>query len=126
MTTVSEFSLFIFDFYLKALANRLFFFIIFFVVFKKPSRFSIEPFITMWFKVISYFYLSSNIFLVFSISLRGIRDKKILGYVQNPGKNVMELYIILSKTLCFFIYEWLKIIGCYSNFVIDKKTRLLV
>ena len=90
MTTVLEFYLLIFDFCLKVLANCLFFFTIFSVVIKKSSRFSIEPLFKIWFGVISYCCLASDNFLVFSIALKGIRDKEVLRYIQNLEKNVIE------------------------------------
>ena len=57
----------------------------------------------MRFEVISCYYLALDIFLIFFIGLRGIKDKKVLRYIQNPEKNIIKLYIILCKTLCFFI-----------------------
>ena len=81
MTTVLEFCLPIFDFCLKTLANRHFFFMIFSILFKKPSRFSIEPLFKMRFRVISCCCLASDIFLVSSIGLGGIRNKKVLKYI---------------------------------------------
>ena len=103
MTTVLEFCLLIFDFCLKTLVNYFFFFTIFFVVFKKPSRFSIEPFFKMRFGVISYSCLASDILLVSFIGLKSIEDKEVLRCIQNPGKNVMESCIMSSKTPCLFI-----------------------
>ena len=50
----------------------------------------------------SYYYLAVNIFLVFSISLKGIRDKKVLRFIQNLGKKVIKLSIMSNKTLYFF------------------------
>ena len=126
MTTVLKFYLSIFNFCLKVLTNCLFFFMIFSVVFKKLSRFSIEPLFKIWFGVISYCYLVLDIFLVSSIGLRGIRDKEVSRYVQNPERNIMKLYIMSSKTLCFFIQKWPKIIRYYLNFKINKKTRLFI
>ena len=41
-------------------------------------------------------------------------------------ENVIESNIILSKTLYFFIWRQLKIIKCFPNFVMSKKTRYLV
>ena len=90
MTTVLEFYLFILNFCIKTLANCLFFFKIFSVVFKKLSRFSIEPLFKMWFGIISYCCLALDFFLVFFIGLEDIKDKKILRYVQNPEKNIVK------------------------------------
>ena len=75
ITIVLEFCLSILDFCLKVLANRLFFFKIFFVIFQKSSRFSIKPLFRMRFGIISYYCLASDIFLVSFISLKGIKDK---------------------------------------------------
>ena len=120
ITTDLEFYLPILNFYLKALVNHLFFFKIFSVVFKKSSRFSIELFFKMRFGLISYCCLALDIFLVFSIGLKGMKDKEVPRYIQNPEKNMMESCIMLSNTLYFFIQRWPKIIGCCSNLVINR------
>ena len=78
ITTILEFCLLIFNFCLKVLANRFIFFKIFSIILKELSRFSIELFFKMQFKVMFYYYLASNIFLVSFIGLKDIRDKKIL------------------------------------------------
>lgn len=103
MTTILDFFLLIFNFHLKVFANDLFFFEILSIVFKKSFRFSTETHFKMRFGIISYYYLTSNIALVSSISSKNIGDKKALQYIQNLRENMIELYIISSKTSCFFI-----------------------
>ena len=126
ITTILKFCFSIFDCCLKALANHIFFFTIFSVVFKKPSRFSIESLFKMRLGVIFCCYLASNISLVSSIGLGNIRDKEVPRYIQNPRKNVMESYIMSSKTPCFFIQGQTTIMGCCPNFAMSKGARLLV
>ena len=78
MTIVLKFCFPILNFCLKVLANRFFFFEIFFVIFKKSSRFSMKPLFRIWFGIIFYCFLASNIFLVSSIGLKDIYDKEVL------------------------------------------------
>ena len=81
MTNVLEFVLLIFKFCLKELANCLFSFTIFSVVFKKLSRFLIKHLFRMRFGIISYCCLALDIFLVFSIGLENIGDKEVPRYI---------------------------------------------
>ena len=78
------------------------------------------------FEITSYYCLVSNIFLVFFIGLEDIKDKKVSKCIQNLEKNMMKLFIMLSKTLCFFILEESRIVGYCCNFIISKKARFLV
>ncbi len=52
-----------------------------------------------------------DIILVSAISIVSIETKSTPGCEQYSGKKEMELFIILSKILCFFIYKWPRIIG---------------
>ena len=78
ITTILDFCLFILNFHLKILANHFFFFKIFSIIFKKSSRLLIEPLFKMRFKIISYYCLASDMFLVLFICLENIKDKGVL------------------------------------------------
>ena len=80
----------------------------------------------MRFVVISCYCLALNIFLVSPITLGGIKDKEVPRCIQNLGKNVMESYIISSKTSYFFIQGRLKIMGYCCDFVINKGARFSI
>ena len=103
MTTVLEFCLPISNFWLKVLANCLFFFRIFSIVFKKPSRFLIKSLFRIRFEVISCCYLALDISSASSLGLKDIRNKQVLRCIQNLEENVIESCIISNKTPCFFI-----------------------
>lgn len=124
MTIVLGFYLSIFCFHLKVLINHFFLFEIICDIFKKSFRFLSKLFFKMWFKKI-FCYLALSIVFVPS-SFRSIKDKKALRCIQYLEKNVIDIFIILNKTQCFFIHKRLRIIGCYPNFVISKRIRFLV
>ena len=60
------------------------------------------------------------------LSFKGIKDKRATRCIHYLEENVIELFIILSKILGFFIYKRPKIIEYCLSFIINKKARLLV
>lgn len=55
--------------------------------------------------------MTINIISVFVIDIVGTETENGLKCKQYLGENEIKLFIILSKTLCFVIYEQPKIIG---------------
>lgn len=124
MITILGFHLTILCFRLEALMNHHFLFEIFCNIPEKLLRFPSESLFRMRLGKISY-CLFLDIISFFS-SFENIRDKAAPRWVQYSGKNVIELFILLSKIPYFFIYKRLRIIECCSNFVMSKRIRLLI
>ena len=52
-----------------------------------------------------------EIILMFIVDIESIGNESASGCVKYLGKNVIELFIISSKTPCFFIYGRGRIMG---------------
>ena len=95
MTTISGFHLSILCFHLKVLINCLFLFEVFYVFFKKSSRFLSKLLFRIRFEKISYCLASDIVFVFFGFG--NIRDKEVSRCVQYQKENVIESFIILSN-----------------------------
>lgn len=105
---ILDFDLSILNFRFDVLMNYFFLFHIFFDVFQKSFIFSVQLLFRIWLKKTSW-YIVIGIISIFFIDIVSTRNKNALGCVWYLGKNVIEFFIILNKTLCFSIHEQPKI-----------------
>lgn len=124
MTIILNFSFLLIDFRLETLNHYFFLFNIFMVVIKKLSNFSTISFFNICFEVI-FFCLTLSIVSIF-FKFWNIKNKKTPNCIQYLRKNIIELFIISSKILYFFIYKWPKIIRYWPNFVMSNEAKLLI
>lgn len=83
MTIILEFDSLIYNLRQNFFADSFFFFEINSIIFMKTFGSLIKPFFQIWFEIISYYYLVSDIFSAFYVSFVTIKDKKTLRYMQN-------------------------------------------
>lgn len=109
ITTILSFKLLILIFHLYALINRLFFFDVFSDIFKKSSIFTAKLFFRIWLGRTSL-WVAKNIILVFFVYIVNTENEVFSRCVLYPGENIIESFIILSKTPCFSIHRQSRII----------------